>query len=347
MRHTTRDEAIAAYQANLKAEAENALIEASDHIERFKKFAATKNVKVEHENISHLQKIGVVAQLPNILTHLNTDLVLDKEGLFAVTDILHHFKHERIATGNLYSDHYIALSHPYFRRGFYEGSTYEPSFLKLFWEQDHRTNKTFLALDVDRVRINVDNSEYKEYDTWHGARFNRKIADIPDGTVKLRPVAGLSDFLLDFAFGGVHTLDIKWSTSGTIRNFYAEELNSENTVVNKDGVQYYPVRYVHAEFDTTLNHFRHLDGAIHLYTYDEYERRLNSDLNYNNKNDTHIKSLSKKLFKINGQLSVENWVALVSHFLTKNPLVHEYFEGQLPEHVLDIINATKQMDNDE
>jgi len=130
-------------------------------------------------------------------------------------------------------------------------------------------------------------------------------------------------------------LDIKWSSKEGIKVFQAEEFKTEDNRITKNGKEYYPVKYVHAEFETNAGTCRHFDGAIHFYTEEEYYGRRDSDFNYNSKNKQQLKTLSQKLFKINGQIEIEDWINIVSHYLTGNPLVFEYFEGKLPDWLLE------------
>jgi hypothetical protein len=83
------------------------------------------------------------------------------------------------------------------------------------------------------------------------------------------------------------------------------------------------------------NKFRHFDGAVHYYTEDEYLNRRDSDFNFNTKSLLCIKPYSEKLFKFNGNISVDMWVEFCSHFYAANPLVIEYFSGSYPEYVND------------
>jgi hypothetical protein len=107
------------------------------------------------------------------------------------------------------------------------------------------------------------------------------------------------------------------------------------------------VRYLHAEYDLSLGTFRHVDGAIHYYTEQEYYSRRDSDLNYNAKNSHHIKPASQKLFKMNGSISINTWIEFASHFLAGNPLVFEYFEGTYPPHILELLSKIRAMDGDQ
>ena len=116
-----------------------------------------------------------------------------------------------------------------------------------------------------------------------------------------------------------------------------EEFKADKSRIKKNGSEYYPVKYIHAEFDINAGTFRHFDGAIHFYTEEEYYQRRDNDFNYNSKNSLQLKTISQKLFKVNGQVTIEEWVNLVSHYLTGNPLIFEYFEGKLPDNILDTV----------
>lgn len=80
----------------------------------------------------------------------------------------------------------------------------------------------------------------------------------------------------------------------------------------------------------TSNYFRHFDGAIQLFTEEEYFQRRDSDFNMTMKNSAHIKARSSKVFKINGPLKTEAWVDFCCHFYTASPLTFEYYSGEYP-----------------
>lgn len=155
--------------------------------------------------------------------------------------------------------------------------------------------------------------------------------------MKLRPPLGLSPSHLEFFFASAYCLDIKWSQEGSVKTFQALELKAENVTVEFNEQRFHPARYLHAEYDMTANAFRHFDGAVQLYTEEEYLTRRDSDFNHNLKNADQIKARSKKMFKLNGKLQVSDWVELCCHFLTANPLGHEYFSGSYPSHIRDVL----------
>lgn len=101
------------------------------------------------------------------------------------------------------------------------------------------------------------------------------------------------------------------------------------------------MRYIHAEYDLLKCGFRHFDGAIQYNTTEEYFTRRDSNFRHNVKEDIKIKPMSVKLFKLNGSIPVEMWTELSSHFFASNPLLHEYFSGEYPPHLVDTLNKIR------
>jgi hypothetical protein len=333
------------YFENLLAEEKEELAKNADIINSFRKFALEQGLYLTDTNFKYCQTIGIIATHPNILNYLHPNLISDKEGLLNFNILCQTFERRDFAEGYLYGENFMLMAHPYFRRGFHGINNFAPRFVELFWKYNNSKADKFISLDFDRVRINVDNTMYMELDTWYGAQFSKNIENISDGVVKLRPPLDLEAFDISFFFSSVYSLDIKWSTKDKIKAFQAEEFKTDDVKILKDNIEYYPVRYIHAEFDLEKGCFRHFDGAIHFYTADEYYSRRTSDFNYNSKNSNHIKTHSQKLFKLNGQVSVETWIELTSHFFTGNPLVFEYFEGEYPEHIKDVIEKLRNHRN--
>ena len=57
-------------------------------------------------------------------------------------------------------------------------------------------------------------------------------------------------------------LAFEWKSYGGIKSFQALEFKNKKVQLTIDGEIFYPVRYVHAEYDLGSNSFRHFDGAI-------------------------------------------------------------------------------------
>jgi len=330
------------YLQQLKDEETKELLENEELIQSFKLICKTKGINLTEEHISYIPTIGIVATYPSIVSQLCPDFTRDKEGLIDFAFLKNRFPSNLSVDGFFYSDKFMLMAHPYFRRGLSPKGNFAPRFVELFWNQNLPDINASISLDYNRVRINVDSSSYMELDTWYGAQFNSNISDIKDGVSKLIPPVHIDEFSRSFLFNDAHSLDIKWETKNGIKTFQAEEFKTEKWKVILMGKEYFPVRYLHAEFDIENNFFRHFDGAVHLYTENEYFQRRNSDFNYNAKNNFKIKSISEKLFKFNGNFPVESWIEFSSQFMTGNPLIIEYFEGKLPKQINDVLVAIAQ-----
>lgn len=335
------------YLERLLEEEKEELGNHAEQITSFKEFMAKKGIILSNDNFKYHQTVGIIATYPNIISYLHPSLLADKEDLFNFNHLLQNFERRGFINGYLYADNFMLMAHSYFRRGLHAINNYAPRFVEFFWNHTDSSIEKYISLDKDRVRINVDNRSYMELDTWFGAKFNRNIKDVPDGIVKVRPPADLKESLISFFFRDAYSLDIIWTTKDNIKSFQAEEFKTEIIKITKDEQEYYPVRYVHAEYDIEKGYFRHFDGAIHFYTEAEYYARREADFNYNSKETTQIKTLSQKLFKMNGIVSTDTWIEFTSHFLTGNPLIFEYFEGEYPKYITDMIQKFRQSDQDD
>lgn len=331
-------------EQHLKAMAEHARSElerSSDLIERFTKIATTKGISLAPESFSYIQTIGIVASATGLAKSLLGIAKVEKDGLYAYDDVATQLSPSRTQEGYFTCPDYMLMAHPCFRRGMHPVNNWAPRFIDLFWGLNSPSVKKYIAIDENRVRINVDDSSYVELDTWYGAPFNEDISKIKEGTVKLRPPADLDARYVDSYFAQAYCLDIKWSESQQVKTFQALEVKTEAVTITINDKTFFPARYLHAEFDYLTGSFRHFDGAIQLFTEDEYFQRRDSDFNMPSKNLEHIKARSKKIFKLNGVLPVKSWVNFCCHFFTGNPLTFEYFTGTYPTHVTDLVSRMR------
>lgn len=321
--------------------AQSELERSAELIARFKRIAAARGVALNSDSFSYVQTIGIVASFPGLAKKMLAFAPSERDGLFAYEEIAHCLPPDQLNEGYFVGKDYMLMAHPCYRRRMHPMANWAPRFVDLFWRLDSPGIRKFIAIDDDRLRINVDGSAYMEADTWYGAPFNQDISKIRNGTIKIRPPLDLSPHYVDMFFAQTYCLDIKWSESDGIKTFQALEVKTQDTQVVADGQIYFPARYLHAEFDLSSGAFRHFDGAIQLFTESEYLRRRDSDFNVTFKNNEHIKARSKKVFKINGSLPVDSWVELCCHFFTANPLTFEYFTGAYPEHITEIVSKVR------
>jgi hypothetical protein len=335
------DEMMARYLADREKMSRERLAEAADLIAKFTALAASKGVILGAQSFEYIRTIGIVAKAPGIARTLLGPLRTERDGLLPFNEIASRFPASSHYEGCFCGSDFILMAHPCYRRGMHSVNNWAPRFIDLFWRFNGVGIEKYIALDEERVRIDVDGRGYFEADTWYGAPFNQDIRNIKPGIAKLRPPPDLESRHVSFFFADAYCLDIKWSESDGIKSFQALEMKTEGIRIEVAGMLYFPARYLHAEFDLTANCFGHFDGAIQLFTEEEYFQRRDSDFNMTTKNPAHIKAGSRKVFKINGPLRTEDWVEFCCHFYTANPLTFEYFSGEYPKHITEILKRIR------
>lgn len=335
------DEMMARYFAEMEKQSRERLAEASDLIAKFAALAASKGLILDAGSFEYIQTTGIVAKAPGIARALLGPIKTERDGLLSFNEIASRLPPSPHYEGCFAGPDFILMAHPCYRRGMHPVNNWAPRFIELFWQFDGPDIEKYIALEEDRVRIDVDGLGYFEADTWYGAPFDEDIRNIKPGIAKLRPPLDLESRHVSFFFADAYCLDIKWSESDGIKSFQALEMKTEDVRLEVGGQHYFPARYLHAEFDLSANFFRHFDGAIQLFTEEEYFQRRDSDFNMTMKNPAHIKARSSKVFKINGPLRTESWVEFCSHFYAANPLIFEYFSGEYPKHVTDILTRIR------
>lgn len=334
------EQLLARYREGLVRMQAEKLEESAPIVDAFIDYCASKGVELTHTDFDFVQTTGIVAKSPGLLFRLIGEILIERDGLLPFKTLLDHFSLTGCQEGYVNCGNFLAMAHPYFRRGLGEINNFAPRFIEKFWAFPTESVSSFIALDEDRVRINVDGRCYFEADTWYGAQFSEDVVGIPTGVTKLRPPPDLSPSIVSFFFANAYALDVKWTQEGNIKTFQALELKTEDVKFQTADGDIHPARYIHAEYDLTLGAFRHFDGAVQHFTAKDYFGRRDSDFNYNAKNAMQIKASSKKLFKFNGRIETSEFVDMCCHFLAGNPLSIEYFEGKYPEHVTDTIASS-------
>lgn len=335
------DELMQRHLTAMAAEARKRLAEASDLIANFTAFAEKQGVRLVSSSFSYIPPIGIVASAPSLAKTILGTIPTERDGLIATAHLAENHELRPFQPGYYSNNNYMLMVHPFFRRGMHEDANFAPRFVELFWAFNVSDIAKYIAIDENRLRINVDNSCYFEEDAWYGAPFNDDISKIPNGTVKLRPPMDIQESYNDFFFSKAYCLDVKWSQQNEIKTFQALELKTQSVQVVVGSERYYPARYLHAEFDLSTGKFRHFDGAVQLFLENEYLQRRDSDFNINAKHRSQLKARSKKLFKFNGSILTATWVKFCCHFFTGNPLVFEYFTGSYPAHIVEILDKLR------
>lgn len=313
----------------------------SSEIEAMTSLCNSRGICLRDTDFDYIPTIGVFVEKEGILSHLLPDLACDKDGLVSLEELRSLVTPSTQMPGHFLVGSFLTLAHSYFRRQFSNSAAFAPRFIHEFCALEYGDSKAYLALDPNRVRINTESRFYMEDDTWFGARFDKKIGNISDGIARLCPPLDLELRHVSFIFKDAYALDIKWSEKKGIKTFQALEFKQPDIVIGLQGVEYHPVRYIHAEFDLKNKSFRHFDGAVHHYTSEEYISRRDQDFNFEAKGAARTKPKSIKIFKLNGAFSVDLWADLCCHFFSGNPLMIEYFTGEYPVSIKEMLSRIR------
>lgn len=318
------------YERNLIEQKERELDKHTNDIKYFLNYCNDMGIEKSEITIDYIPTIGVIAQSENILLKLNKKLKQDKEGLFDFKILSSEYAIKKENTGYFYHNKYIAMLSPFFRRGHNLLNIWSPGLLDMLFGYNFTNYDLKILLDLDNIRINIDDTVYMEEDFWYGARYKENIPDIIDGCVKLIPPADIKKELIDFLFQNTHSFDVSWKSNRELKTFEALEFKTDAHTVNINERVVHPAKYFHSEYNLSKDMFQHLDGAVQLFSYEDYHSRRDSDFNNIWKDNKHTKADYIKLFKLNGDIEKRLWENITCMFFRGNPLVHEYFTGELP-----------------
>lgn len=169
-----------------------------------------------------------------------------------------------------------------------------------------------LCIDEDLIGYAPSYNDSMELEYHWGPKFNDDISAIKSGLTKHE----CDEF--DRAFYSLSRTEFYWKSDEDEKTFELEELRDQPAPGNNQEI--YNNRYVHSIYNTNTKAFFHFDGAIRSYDMEEMVERLDKTfLEYGRK------AQYKKLFRIDGKLSLEKWKLLTIHYMQGNPLIYEYF----------------------
>lgn len=330
------------YERYLAEQSEKGLEKHTQAISDFIRYGRNFGIELSYEDFEFIPTIGVLANHKNIVLQLLPQIERDKEGLVKCDELYNLATRKGLKAGYLNSGYFWVMLNSAFRRGMHKRCDWAPSFVDLFWQLSDSEIESHILLDYDRVRLDLGNPQYTELDHWRGPLFKNDISQIDHGITKFRPPSDLTEGFISFHMADAYSLEVLWSTKHNIKTFQALEFKTPRIKMEVSDTTYYPARYLHAQFDLDTGYFRHFDGAIQYFTENEYYERRDTDFMHYRKGPSQIKATSEKVFKLNGRITKEMWVEFSSHFFSGNPLVHEYFEGALPEYLLEYIEIFRK-----
>jgi hypothetical protein len=285
---------------------------------KFKRIAFQYLVAVVQAEYLSFKKIvtGDLNESEVIKVYPEIRSLLDDDGLLYIDDRF------RLFDGGIeYKDH-ILHYHQFLRRGYSSNPNFD--FLGRFlrcYIQICASNSFRIAIDHHRIMPKEFYQHIVEMDAWYGPRFDRsKLDDIY--AVGLTVIKRISPSPFDLFFDKLERTEFFWSYRNGIKTFEVEGISDKSLFHDP----YYLNKYAHSERDVRLKRLRHFDGAVKVYLKDSYENRLSTYM------PKELRSFKKvKLFRIDGEIGIDEWIELLTLFFKGNEMIIEYFDPELFE----------------
>ncbi|WP_157602317.1 hypothetical protein [Sphingomonas sp. PR090111-T3T-6A] len=162
--------------------------------------------------------------------------------------------------------------------------------------------------------------ETMELEYWHGPQYSDDIAAIPSGVTEHKSSDG------ERHYSGIDKTQLWWkapevrpggNNERIVRTFEVEELVEDPSHGLGGGA--YGCRYGHAEYDLNAKAVSHFDGAIRAYDGDAYLDRIDHRIDRAGKYADYT-----KLFRLDGEIPVPRWKAVLTDWFRGNRLIPEY-----------------------
>lgn len=115
----------------LEKEKKDQLARNSHRIEVFRDFCRNCGVELLLNDFDYLQTTGVVAQKKSLLNNIFHEVPKDKDGLFSWNSLRNLLAKSEQMPGYVPADNFVAMVHPYFRRGMHPVNNFAPRFVDL------------------------------------------------------------------------------------------------------------------------------------------------------------------------------------------------------------------------
>lgn len=233
----------------------------------------------------------------------------DKDGLVPLSEL------QELTPGVFEKDGLLIFAHRYFRRALSRHNTLNTPFLKRFSDLPAALNPR-IALDEDMIGLASTLAPTVELEYWWGPKFTDDLSSLQEG-ITLHQATDDERIL-----HGLLRTEFWWYRQDDRRTFEAEELPN----VPSGGLEAtaFGCRFVHSMLDGQSTP-THMDGAVRLYAEEAMISRIDCNIY-----EAGRRAGYHKLWRIDGELSVETWKALLSDYFRDNHLVGEYLGAPAP-----------------
>lgn len=274
-----------------------------------KEIISADAIIIQRECVSILDKNIAKRMFPEIFLGNETD----KHSLISLKEL------KPIAPGVFEYKGLAIFAHRFFRRSLSQFNNLNTPFLEKIQSLISRDGLDLkIAIDPHALGLIESYKQPIELDYWWGPKFDNNLNDIPTG------VSVYKSNEIEGAFSGVSQTEFWWHNQDDIQSLECEEVRempSYGFSVER-GEELYGCRYVHSMINNEGNAY-HLDGAVRVYSEEQYINRLDVDIAKAGKNTEYY-----KLWRIDGSIDISLWKSLISDFYKDNHLIGEYFLGE-------------------
>lgn len=281
------------------------------------KFGIKPSEPFFYNNIALYHEDGIVEKLyPKLF------LKKDKDGLILVNEILALFDYKG---QGVFADKHSRLAiilHPYFRKSYYILNNYNFSFLEEFFKlQGNKDVRLRVRIDPDDIGYASSQNTALEYEYWYGPTYNDDISNLPSGNTVFKPNPQTEGG--QTLYNQIERTDFVFNHRDGDSIFEMEEVTDQESIaIGKDK---YGCRYLHSIYKDDKEEFDHFDGAIRIYDLDSIIKRIDTDMDKMGHN-----TIYKKIFRLDGKISLSVWKLLITLYLHGNHDVYRYFGVEMP-----------------
>ncbi len=209
----------------------------------------------------------------------------------------------------------VFFAHPFFRRALSRLNSLNDSFLRRFQGLSADTRLDLrIAIDRDLVGLAETALSSIELQYWWGPHFSDELPDLRLG------VTQHGNDEIERLFSGISRTEFWWYAQDE-RTFECEEvLDTPSLGVSSE---HFGSRFVHSIVDAKTGKPKHLDGAVRMYDEEAMIARLGVDLMHAGRRSAYT-----KLWRVDQELDIATWKALISDYFRDNHLVGEYLGGR-------------------
>lgn len=240
---------------------------------------------------------------------------IDGDGLILLEHLLEAFNYCGQGVFKCKHNQLSVVLHSFFRRSYSIYNNYNFGFLdKLFEVYNNGNHSVKVRLDTNLIGFAPSWRQSHEYEFWYGPKYNDDIESIPEGLTRYE-----SDEI-DKVYTNIKSTEFIWQKKddGKQYQFEMEEVTDvEAPTLEKDT---YGCRYLHALYDFDHKEFNHFDGAIRCYDLEKMIKRIDTPMNQMGHQAEYT-----KIFRIDGEISLDLWKSLITQYLCSNHSVYDYF----------------------